>query len=117
MQTFDLMSTGRSLMRPPQLVTLWIQKRRMMGLYANGNAGQDLKNAIKMQADIAKRRDNRKWLSPAAREAAVIVEETFLDSSWVDENLYSDEGAQEDKEMDRSHKMHNRYTEKRGPII
>ena len=63
-------------------------KELMMGLYAHGICGQDLKNVIKMQADIAKRRDNRKWLSTAAREAAMVVEETFLDSSWVDENLY-----------------------------
>ena len=63
-------------------------KELMMGLYAHGICGQDLKNVIKMQADIAKRRDNRKWLSTAVREAAVFVEETFLDSSWVDENLY-----------------------------
>ena len=63
-------------------------KELMMGLYAHGICGQDLKNVIKMQADIAKRRDNRKWLSTAAREAAMFVEETFLDSSWVDENLY-----------------------------
>ena len=59
-----------------------------MGLYAHIIAGQDLKNVIKMQADMAKRHDNRKWLSTAAREVAVFVGETFLDSSWVDENLY-----------------------------
>ena len=59
-----------------------------MGLFAHGIAGQDLKNVIKTQVDIAKRRDNRKWLSTAAREAAVFVEETFLYSSLVDENLY-----------------------------
>ena len=79
MKEIDEVTAAGDLLDPKEL---------MMGLYAHGNAGQDLKNVIKMQADIAKWRDNRKWLSTAAREAALFVEETYFDSSWVKENLY-----------------------------
>ena len=63
-------------------------KELIIGLYVHGIVGQDLKNTINMQAILAKRRDNQKWLGTAAKEAIVFIEETFLDSNRVDENLY-----------------------------
>ena len=60
----------------------------MMGLYANGVVEQELKNLIKMQVDIAKRKDDRKWLCTVARESDVFVNEDFLEAIWVDNNIY-----------------------------
>ena len=58
-----------------------------MGLYANGVVGQELKSLFKMKVVIAKRRDNRKWLCTVAKEAEVFVNEDFLESIWVDNNI------------------------------